>query len=89
MKIMAICGHGLGSSFMLEMNMKKALKIIGVEAEVEHADLSSAVPNAADLFVIGKDLASSVSVSDDKKIVLNSIIDKKELEEKLRTYFNK
>ena len=28
MKIMAVCGHGLGSSFMLEMNIKKALKLI-------------------------------------------------------------
>ncbi len=89
MKILAICGHGLGSSFMLEMNIKKVLKVIGVEAEVEHADLSSAMPDAADLFVIGRDLASSVNVSDDKKVILNSIIDKKELEEKLRAYFNK
>lgn len=89
MKIMAVCGHGLGSSFMLEMNIKKALKQIGVEADVEHADLSSATPDAADLFVVGKDLSSSITVQDDKKVVLNSIIDKKELEEKLRAYFNK
>ena len=89
MKIMAVCGHGLGSSFMLEMNIKKALKQIGVEAEVEHADLSSATPDAADLFVVGKDLSSSINVQDDKKVVLNSIIDKKELEEKLRAYINK
>lgn len=89
MKIMAVCGHGLGSSFMLEMNIKKALKLIGIEAEVEHADLSSATPDAADLFVIGKDLSSSITVPENKKVVLNSIIDKKELEEKLRSYFGK
>jgi len=89
MKIMAVCGHGLGSCFMLEMNIKKALKLIGVEAEVEHADLSSATPDAADLFVIGKDLSSSITVPENKKVVLNSIIDKKELEEKLRAYFSK
>ncbi len=89
MKIMAVCGHGLGSSFMLEMNIKKALKLIGVEAEVERADLSSATPDAADLFVIGKDLSSSITVPENKKVVLNSIIDKKELEEKLRAYFSK
>ena len=89
MNIMAVCGHGLGSSFMLEMNIKKALKLIGVGAEVEHADLSSATPDAADLFVIGKDLSSSITVPENKKVVLNSIIDKKELEEKLRAYFSK
>lgn len=26
MKIMAVCGSGLGSSFMMEMNIKKVLK---------------------------------------------------------------
>ncbi|SQJ17522.1 sugar phosphotransferase component II B [Salmonella enterica subsp. enterica] len=26
MKIMAICGSGLGSSFMVEMNIKKSIK---------------------------------------------------------------
>lgn len=26
MKIMAICGSGLGSSFMVEMNIKKVIK---------------------------------------------------------------
>lgn len=39
MKIMAICGSGLGSSFMVEMNIKKVLKKLEIEAEVEHSDL--------------------------------------------------
>ena len=34
MKITAVCGTGLGSSFMLEMNVKKVLKELGVTAEV-------------------------------------------------------
>ena len=37
MKIMAICGSGLGSSFMVEMNIKKVLKKLEIEAEVEHS----------------------------------------------------
>ena len=35
MKIMAVCGHGLGSSFMLEMNIKKALKKLNENLENE------------------------------------------------------
>lgn len=62
MKIMAICGSGLGSSFMVEMNIKKVLKKMDIEAEVEHSDLSSATPGAADLFVMAKDIAASASV---------------------------
>lgn len=56
MKIMAICGSGLGSSFMVEMNIKKVLKKMDIEAEVEHSDLSSATPGAADLFVMAKEV---------------------------------
>ena len=41
MKILVCCGSGLGSSFMIEMNIKKALQEIGVEAEVNHSDLSA------------------------------------------------
>ncbi|CAM3484465.1 PTS sugar transporter subunit IIB [Pseudostreptobacillus hongkongensis] len=83
MKILAVCGSGLGSSFMLEMNVKKVLKKIGFEAEVEHSDLASVTPNSADLFVMGRDIAESATVPKDKIVILNSIISMPELEEKL------
>ena len=89
MRIMAVCGSGLGSSFLVEMNIKKVLVKIGVEAEVEHSDLSSATPGTADLFVMGKDIAESASVPEDKLIVLNNIVEMVELEEKLRKWFGK
>ncbi len=89
MKIMAICGSGLGSSFMVEMNIKKVLKKIGVDAEVEHSDLSSAIPGEADLFVMAKDIAASASIPDNQLVVITNIIDINELETKLRAYFNK
>ncbi|WP_455425251.1 PTS sugar transporter subunit IIB [Dryocola sp. LX212] len=87
MKIMAICGSGLGSSFMVEMNIKKVLKKLNIDAEVEHSDLSSATPGAADLFVMAKDIAESASVPGDRLVVLTSIIDINELEDKLGAYF--
>jgi len=87
MKIMAICGSGLGSSFMVEMNIKKVLKKLNIEAEVEHSDLSSATPGAADLFVMAQDIASSASIPAENLVVLKSIIDMAELETKLKEYF--
>ncbi len=84
MKILAVCGHGLGSSFMLEMNIKKALTALGVEAELGHADLASIRGDDADYFVMGHDIAGSASIPESKIIALKSIIDKAELEEKLR-----
>lgn len=87
MKIMAICGSGLGSSFMVEMNIKKVLKKLKINAEVEHSDLSSAIPGEADLFVMAKDIASSTNIPQEQLIVISNIIDINELESKLIAYF--
>lgn len=85
-KIMCCCGVGLGSSFLIEMNVQKALKKFGLQdVEVIHTTLSDAYPGAADLFIIGADLADQVkSVGD--MIVLKNIISQPELEEKLGEY---
>ena len=89
MKIMAVCGSGLGSSFMMEMNIKKVLKMIDVTADVEHSDLGSVTPDVADVFVMAKDIAYSANLPEDKVIIINNIIDLKEIEQKVRAYFNK
>lgn len=89
MKIMAVCGSGLGSSFMMEMNIKKVLKTIGVEAEVDHSDLGSVTPDVADVFVMAKDIAYSANLPEQKVIIINNIIDLKEVEQKIREYFEK
>ncbi|SYU08559.1 sugar phosphotransferase component II B [Klebsiella pneumoniae] len=78
MKIMAICGSGLGSSFMVEMNIKKVLKKL---------DIESATPGAADLFVMAKDIAASASVPESQLVVITNIIDINELEAQLRAWF--
>ena len=89
MKIMAVCGSGLGSSFMMEMNIKKVLKKMGIDAEVEHTDLASVSPNDADVFVMAKDIAASSSIPTDKLIVVTNIVSLAEYEQKLTAYFQK
>jgi ascorbate PTS system EIIB component len=84
MKILAVCGSGLGSSFMLEMNIQDLLKELGVSGvEVEHSDLSSATADMADVFFTAKDIAEGASHLGDI-VVLESIIDMDELREKLK-----
>lgn len=91
MKILAVCGHGLGSSFMVEKNIKDTLKKLNIEAEVSHVDLASVSDSSADVFVVGRDLEGGIKskVKEGKLVVLSSLISKKELEEKLSAYFNK
>ena len=64
MKFMAVCGSGLGSSFMVQMNIEKILKELGVSGiEVQHSDISSASSNDADVFFLARDVAERVEDS--------------------------
>lgn len=84
-KIMCACGSGLGSSLMVEMNIQDVLRGMGIEGvEVVHSTVSDVHPGAADLFVVGRDLADFVTdVPAETVVVLTNIIDKAELEQKL------
>ncbi|WP_086348124.1 PTS sugar transporter subunit IIB [Candidatus Enterococcus clewellii] len=85
MKFAAVCGSGLGSSFMVEMNINTVLNELGVSGvEVSHYDMGSATPELADVFFVGGDLADSATHLGEV-IVLNSIIDMDELKEKVTT----
>lgn len=83
MKILAVCGSGLGSSLMLGMNIKDVLKNLGVSGvEVNHSDLGSVTQGMADYIVCGKDIAMAMK-QHKNVIVLDSILSKQELSEKL------
>ena len=85
-KIVCICGSGLGSSFLVEMNVKVVLKELGLEdIEVEHTDLGSAWPGIADVIVCGSDLYDNLQRFGDT-IALKNIMDKDELRLKLSEY---
>lgn len=80
-KIGAACGSGLGSSFMVQMNIESILKELGVsDIEVEHYDLGGATASDADVWIVGRDLADSATHLGDVR-PLNSIIDMDELRE--------
>lgn len=82
-KFMAVCSTGLGSSFMVRMNIEEALKNLGADdIEVSHADLGSVAQGDADVFFVGRDIAEAAQHLGDV-VALNSIIDKDELAEKV------
>lgn len=83
MKLLAVCGSGLGTSFMVEMNIQQILEELGVkDVEVSHSDLSSATAGDADVFFLAKDIADGGDHLGNV-IVLESIIDMDELREKV------
>lgn len=60
MKILVVCGNGLGSSFIMELNVKKALTELGKVAEVTHTDLASAKAEKADIYIGAEDIVNQL-----------------------------
>lgn len=85
LKILMVCGAGLGSSFAMEMSVESVLKDLGVEASLDHTDISSASGERADIVIAAKNFESQVKRygMDSKLIFLNNLIDKNEIKEKL------
>lgn len=89
MKIVAVCGSGLGSSFMLEMNVQDILRDLGVSGiEVSHTDVGSATPDMADVWICAKDVAESIE-NLGEVVVIDSIIDNDSIREKVQEMLHK
>lgn len=88
-KICTVCGQGLGSSLIVEMNAKKAVEDLGFsddQVSVTHKNLNSYSPSDGFDFVIcGIDLADSIDAGSGEKIILQNLIDSNELTQKLES----
>ncbi|KMM36499.1 PTS sugar transporter subunit IIB [Guptibacillus hwajinpoensis] len=78
-KILVVCGNGLGSSFIVEMNVKTILNDLGIEAEVDHTDLTTSKSETADFFLGSTEIVENLEDGNRNVIKLNNLMDKKEL----------
>ncbi|MBQ2310733.1 MAG: PTS sugar transporter subunit IIB [Erysipelotrichales bacterium] len=85
--ILCCCGGGMGSSFMVQLNIQKYLKQTGRKGiEVEHVSLGEISAQKFDLLVVARDIA--YVVRDYPRIVeLYKIMDMKEITEKMDRAF--
>lgn len=88
MKIYTVCGMGFGTSLMVKMTIDDILTEKGVKADVEAMDMGSAKGSSADLFVTSKDMKGSFPEVEQPVIYLDSMTDKKEIEEKVTSFLN-
>ncbi|MFC4557750.1 PTS sugar transporter subunit IIB [Virgibacillus kekensis] len=82
-KVLVVCGNGLGSSMIVEMNVKSILKDMGKEADVSHTDLSSAKSEPADLYLGSEDIVGNIDDGSKNVVKLKNLMDKQELREAL------
>lgn len=86
--ILMVCGAGLGSSFACQMSTEDVLKKLGVEGNLDHCDISSAVSLHPDIILTAMNFKTQfekfgIDENLTKIIYLKNIVNKSEIEEKL------
>ena len=91
MKIVAVCGMGIGTSVLLKMNTEKALRAMNVDADVEAADIGTArgAARMADLVLTSTELVEEIGEVRAEVIVIDNFIDVNEITEKLKQFLDK
>lgn len=86
MKILAVCGMGLGSALILRMQAEKALKELGLTADLEVADIGTAraIAPSADLILTSQELAEQLGTVKPKVVTISNFIDLREMVTKLK-----
>lgn len=90
MKLLAVCGFGVGSSMVLKMTLQKVCKDLDLEADIENTDLSSAKGSAADAVFTSQELADELKGSMRCPVYpIKRYMDKKEVKEVLQGFLEK
>jgi ascorbate PTS system EIIB component len=87
MKIVTVCGMGIGTSVLLKMNTEKALRALGVDADVEAADIGTArgAARTAQIVLTSADLVDELGEVPATVIVINNFTSVEEVTQKLTT----
>ncbi len=86
-KVLTVCGVGMGSSLMLRMTVEEVLKKMGVAAKVEATDVSSARGMKADV-IVGQGMHTEEFEGRAPVVVgITNFMDKEYLEEQLTEAF--
>ena len=85
MKIVTICGAGIGSSGILKVNAERVLRRLDIEADVVAADVASLAQVAADAQVIltSSEFVEAIGKTFADGVVIDNYFDTDELTAKL------
>ena len=81
LKILTVCGNGIGSSLMLAMKVQEICAEEGIDADVESCDFNSAQGSPADLIITVKELAQQFEGRN--VAVIRSYVNKKKIKEEV------
>lgn len=86
--ILFVCGAGLGSSFAAQMSAEDVLNEMGVEAKMDHVDISTAASLQPDIIITAQNFQPqfekfNIDQSKTTIIFLKNIVSKDEIREKI------
>jgi PTS system ascorbate-specific IIB component len=84
-KIVAICGVGVGTSGILKVNAERVLDRLGIDADVVASDVASIDQAAANAQIVltSPELVDRIGRTNADVIVVHNYFDLEELEQKL------
>ncbi|GAA3874761.1 PTS sugar transporter subunit IIB [Leifsonia kafniensis] len=85
MKVVALCGAGIGTSAILKVNAERVLGRLDIDAEVTATDIKHVQDVAADAQVIltSSELVDAIGKTNADVVVINNYFDLEELTAKL------
>ncbi|HSQ89709.1 PTS sugar transporter subunit IIB [Romboutsia sp.] len=83
LKIMAVCGFGIGSSLILKMNLDDVMSKYNIDVETFTNDVTSVASGMADLIFTSNEIADQVKEKVTcPVVVIENFMNKSEIEEK-------
>lgn len=79
LKIITVCGCGLGSSLIAKMAVDEILTAEGLSASIETADGTGALGQKCDFYVTTKDFASKLAGVTAPVVAVSNFVNKEEL----------
>lgn len=86
MKLLAVCGMGIGTSVLLKMNAERVLEQLDIEAEVDATDIATALrdDSPAQIVLCTPELLDQLRGIRAEIITVDNVFDLNELTEKLQ-----
>ncbi|MBS4750254.1 PTS maltose transporter subunit IIBC [Granulicatella sp. zg-ZJ] len=81
-KIITVCGNGIGSSLLLKMKVESIAKSLGIDVVAESCDSNAATGQQADLFVTVKEF-KDIFPENTRVCIVQSYTNRKKIEEDL------
>lgn len=82
-RVLAVCGMGLGTSIILKSRLKEALEAAGADYQLDVTDAGAASGSRADLIFTSDELADRIKSPNAQIIVVDNFTDREEITRKV------